>query len=66
MGIAAICPTTQQTSTANEKNSKKPSIAAAKTCIAGTNAAAPKPAPTAHKSSADKSAGAAHSSTPVR
>ena len=28
--------------------------------------AAPKPAPTAHKSSDDKSAGAAHSSTPVR
>ena len=28
--------------------------------------AAPKPAPTAHKSSADKSAGAAHSSMPVR
>ena len=40
MGIAAICPTTQQTSTANEKNSKKPSIVAAKTCIAGKNAAA--------------------------
>ena len=49
MGIAAICPTTQQTSTANEKNSKKPSIAAAKTCIAGTNAAAPKPAPRARE-----------------
>ena len=66
IGIAAICPTTQQTSTANEKNSKKPSIVAAKTCIAGTNTAAPKPAPTAHSRSDDKSAGAAHSSRPVR
>ena len=66
MGIAAIWPTTQHISTANEKNSKKPSIVAAKTCIAGTNAAAPKPAPTAHKSSDDNSAGAAHSSRPVR
>ena len=54
------------TSDANEKNSKKPIAVAASTCIAGKKADTPKPAPTAHNSSDDTSAGAAHSSSPVR
>ena len=66
MGIAAICPATQQIRTANEKNSKKPSIVAPQSCIAAANADTPKIAPTAHSRSEDTSEGTAHSSTPVR